>query len=74
MNIYLIERTDIVGYDEYDSLVCTAETEQDAREMWYDLQWTNEGDTDMLIVTVIGKVEAYDQTPAEVICASFNAS
>lgn len=30
MNIYLVKRTDNVNYDEYDSFVCFAETEQEA--------------------------------------------
>lgn len=30
MNIYKVERTDGVGYDEYDSFVVVAETEEEA--------------------------------------------
>lgn len=32
MYLYLIERTDPVGYDEYDSFVVCAETVDDARK------------------------------------------
>lgn len=31
MNIYLVSRTDNIGYDEYDSIVVAAESEEDAR-------------------------------------------
>lgn len=33
MKIFLIERTDAVGYDEYDSFVCVAEDELSAKKM-----------------------------------------
>lgn len=33
MNIYLVERTDSVGYDEYDSFVCVAMDEDTARHI-----------------------------------------
>lgn len=42
--IYLVERTDSVGYDDYDSFVCFANSEEEARwlvpdpefHMWKD--------------------------------------
>lgn len=33
MHIYLIERTDRVGYDEYDSAVVVAQSEEQALEL-----------------------------------------
>lgn len=32
MNIYLVEQDTNTGYDTYDSFVCVAETEKEARE------------------------------------------
>lgn len=33
MNIYLVQQDIVTGYDTYDSFVCVAESEQEAREM-----------------------------------------
>lgn len=33
MKIYLVERTDGIDYDEYDSFVCYAETSEQAKNM-----------------------------------------
>lgn len=33
MNIYLVQQDIVKGYDTYDSFVCVAESEQEAREM-----------------------------------------
>lgn len=44
MNLYRIYRTDKVGYDEYDSAVVAAESEQDAKDQHPDgsSYWKNE--------------------------------
>ena len=36
MNIYSVERTDNIGWDEYDSFVCYAKAEDDARRFFPD--------------------------------------
>lgn len=33
MKLFLVKRTDYVGYDEYDAFVCAAESEEQARKM-----------------------------------------
>lgn len=33
MYLYLVERTDPVGYDDYDSFVCWAKSGEDARKL-----------------------------------------
>lgn len=77
MNLYLIERIDKVHYDEYDSLVVAAESEDIAktihpnypqpRRISYD-SWTTE---DKLEVTLIGITDVYKETT--VVHSSFNA-
>lgn len=80
MNIYKVERTDNVDYDEYDSFVIIAETESVAR-------YTHPNGCDIedaglsgnswpvmpedLMVTFVGRVDG--NTIVGVICASFNA-
>ena len=45
MNIYKVSRKDGASYDEYDSFVCVAETEEQAKLMFPDLDGINqEGD------------------------------
>jgi hypothetical protein len=39
MKIYMVERTDQVGYDEYDSFVCVAHDETQARWMVPDPEY-----------------------------------
>lgn len=75
MNLYLVSRTDRVGYDEYDSMVVAAENEDDARLMkpynadGYDWQdWTDHPET--LTVELIGT--ALDNT-SRVVITSYNA-
>lgn len=72
MNIYLVKRTDgRLIYDAYDSFVCAAENENQARNMdpskWGWGDWIP--DRASLSVT---KIEAIDFIPS-VILASFNA-
>ena len=86
MKIWLVERPgDYVGYDEYDSFVCRASTEEEARTMFpddheYDTHhrwnywndWINEDQIHTLIVTLLGVSDDQDSPPS-VILASFNA-
>jgi hypothetical protein len=89
MNIYLVIRTDDWSYDEYDSFICAAETEQAARETWpstaYPRTW-NGTDWVWLKHDVVDRSwqnpqglevrllgQAVYDQPAGVICASFNA-
>lgn len=39
MNFYLVERTDKWSYDDYDSFVCVAENEEQARWMTPDPEY-----------------------------------
>lgn len=47
INIYLVERTDDVDYDQYDSFICVADSEETARwttpdpeyHLWIDKKW-----------------------------------
>lgn len=89
MNIYLVQRTDGYRYDEYDSFVCVAETEQAARETWpnaahpriwngTDWVWPQYRDSDRTWQAPQGlKVTLLGITTNDatpgVICASFNA-
>ena len=80
MNIFKVERTDKVGYDEYDSFVIIAESENEARvtdpsgkpvEDSIFSSWVKVRDLDKLIVTLIG-VANEDQEPG-IVLTSFNA-
>jgi len=89
MNIYLVERTDGVGYDEFDSFVVIAKTEEGAKnthpyykeeednkeEAWY---WKNYNSwikkDDLNRLTVTLVGKATKEYKVrKVICASFNA-
>lgn len=39
MKLYLVERTDKIGYDDYDSFVCWANSEEEARWMVPDPEY-----------------------------------
>lgn len=71
MNLYRVERTDRVGYDEYDSVVVAAESEDEARTIQpseYGGAWAP---PDALDVDLIGI--AKEGTERGVILASFGA-
>lgn len=88
MNIYLIERAEnaYIGYDEFDSAVVIADTEEQARLMHPDWEpsWSPERELEefsdyahdwedspaKVRVTLIGTAERPER---RVICASFNA-
>ena len=70
MKIYLIERTDEIDYDEYDSAVVCAKNEESAKR----LGPTGEGDgwgNHPVTVTLIGQAER--DSGEDVILSSFNA-
>ena len=80
MNIYKVERTDMVDYDEFDSFVCFAENAKAARNMppqkidhyskaWGET-WIKKEDVNTLKVTLIGNGKAKRE---RVILNSFNA-
>jgi len=86
MNLYLISRTDVGGYDTYDSAVVCAPDEESARDMDPDpdrtyrkspmLDWSRRtynwvASRDMVIVTLLGV--AADGIPAGSVLGSFNA-
>lgn len=86
MNIYLVERTDNFGYDEYNGFVCIAESENQARLMnpAYDNKFDNNlyynfsypyisdwvQDPNSLKVTKIGKA---DSNQVKIILYSYYA-
>ena len=74
MQIWLIERDEDIGYDEWDAKVVVAETEQAAREL-AALDTADEGktvwfDQSRCVATVIGTAD--DPSP-RVILGSLNA-
>ena len=85
MNIYLVRRTDDWGYDQYDSFVCVAESEEQAKllnphydpyfedEMFYNFNercWCWVNSPDLLEAIKIG---VSDEDKVKVILASYNA-
>lgn len=88
MNLYLVRRTDITGYDEYDAFVCAAESEEQARKMLpFDEElvrekteenirnlifWEWTKDLNKIKVEYIGKADKKYTEPT-VILASFKA-
>lgn len=79
MNLYLLERTDDIGYDEFDSIIVAAPTEQAACAIppdcghWMDCRWLpkerwDEGLT--LTATLVGTTHYPAGT---VVHESFNA-
>lgn len=57
MNLYLLERLDDVDYDEFDSIIAAAPTEQAARAIRPDGGWVPEDkvdDGESLRVVLIG--------------------
>lgn len=76
MNIYKVSRTDswAHGYDEYDSFVCAAESEQTARDFVPGNDrhaWVLEDNISSLDVVLLGT--AIDNFESGIILASFNA-
>lgn len=88
MNLYLVRRTDDIVYDEYDSFVCAAESEEQARSMLPFGEelvrgepkenirsltiWEWTNDLNKIKVEYIGKADE-KYTKLTVILASFNA-
>ena len=85
MYIFLVQRTDKVGYDEYDSFICVANSESQARLMnpnyneiennlYFNFDYPYISDwvknPNSLVVTKIGKA---DSNQPRVILSSYNA-
>ncbi len=68
MKLWIIERTDSVGYDEYDSIVVAADSEDDALRIEPKGGWAS---VDHLTARCIG--EAMPYVSRGVVHASFNA-
>lgn len=68
MKLFIVERTDNVGYDEFDSIVVAAESEDDAIHIEPQGVWAS---AEHLAVQYIG--EAMPLIPRGVVHASFNA-
>lgn len=64
MKIWLVKRTDDIGYDEYDSYVCVAKTKELALSM-HEM-----GGYKSCVVTELG---AAKRGVIGVLCESFNA-
>ena len=72
MKIYLVKRTDSIGYDEYDSLVVYANDENDA--ILQTFVWTKYGwDTDISKLEVTYIWENENVSEWSIILWSFNA-
>ena len=80
MNIYKVERTDTVGYDEFDSFIIIAPSLDIARETnprgepvdnGSFSSWVSRKDIDSLEITRIGVADE-DQQPG-IVLASYNA-
>ena len=88
MNIYLVSRTDKWSWDDFDSLIVAAKSEEDARNThpYYDYNrteyeqrdwdessnWVKKEDKHTLKITLIGKTTK-EYKQREVLLASFNA-
>jgi hypothetical protein len=83
MNIYLVQITDSIDYDQYDAFVCIAATEDEARAMLPDTFFTNEDrecfgiwvpitSIDTLSIIKVGVAESTEASP-RIVLASFNA-
>ena len=66
MNIYLVERTDDVGYDEYDAFVVSAKDENEALVTIGGKQFFKENTEFKIVGTTTSKI-------SEIILGSFNA-
>lgn len=78
MNVYLVIRTDVVDYDEWDAIVVVAESEDAARTMGpdfdydsphpsrYAVGWTREP-------VIVRLVSTGATGPARTVLSSFNA-
>jgi hypothetical protein len=83
MNIYLVDRNSSCGYDEWDSFVCVAESEDAARHThpdscnravaWDGIEFKYGGwvNASQVKVTLLGQADP--TIPAGVVCSSFNA-
>ena len=73
MNLWLVSRTDVVYYDEYDSAVVMAKTEEEAISLFPD-ELSIYGKK--LIVELLGKANLATKKKYAadgVVCSSFNA-
>lgn len=75
MNLYLIERTDKIGWDEYDSAVVCAESLEDAKKInpceYAEKQGKQWVDPQHITGVLIGTADP--SITRGVVCASFNA-
>lgn len=73
MKLWLVSRTDDISYDEYDSVVVAADTEEEAREIspnGSDWGWRVNPKVSTLTVEYLGTT---NRKISGVILASFNA-
>jgi len=82
MNLYLVSRDEPIGYDEFDSMLVAAESEDDARsihpygleysgDFWNASNWVHRESVEGLNVEKIGVAD--EGIKRKVIIASFNA-
>jgi len=75
MKLWLIYRTDDVEYDEYDSAVVIAETEEQARSLFPQSEYSKV-DLKNVVAISIGKPDRKTEKKYAVegiVCSSFNA-
>jgi len=75
MKLWLIYRTDDIDYDEYDSAVVMAETEEQARNL-FPQDFDSKVNLKNVVVECIGKSDKKTEkkySSLGIICSSFNA-
>ena len=84
LRLYLVERTDSIGWDEYISFVCVADSEESARQInpsdssskWTGERWTSDSygwpNPSTLKVTEIGS-PSKNLNNGDIVISSFNA-
>ena len=75
MKLWLIYRTDDIDYDEYDSAVVIAETEEEARNLFPQDPY-NKVDLKNVVAISIGKPDRKTEkkyAAKGIVCSSFNA-
>lgn len=69
MNLYIVDRVDQIGWDEYDRYLVQAISPDEAKK---DLSWGTEVDEINIVVTYVG-IASSDLGVEKVLMSSFNA-
>jgi hypothetical protein len=73
MNLYLVERTDDVGYDEYDAFIVSATSEGQAQECINIKHGPNDSYSEWSNKVTVNLIGTYKGDKSEIILGSFNA-